>query len=427
MSISEQNFVAPSENETTADKTSSVWLVIFLLLICSPKINILSVGGFNAGIRVDDLIILLSATYFVHGAIKRGFLTISGVERSYISFIAWVAISILINQAAFSRGQILFPLRFLEYFTFFAIGAHLSRSGYTIQSLCATVLLVGSISMFLQVGGLLGGFTVNGYRADVSQRPMGFGSGPWEIGVVFNLCSAVVLAKMNNKFYAYSLVFLATFFVLVSGSRMALLGQLGVICLYPLLTGSLKNAVLQTIFGVSFIFAISFFLADSTVAQRSDLLFTANNYYLAQQAFNVQASEAPPSWASLGSVRGGDTFIDASWAMRIFKWGYAIKMWLLSVSNIVFGVGAGVFGNALDGGWLRILSETGVVGFSLFLLFLVRASKVSAVCGLCAISMAINMLFIDIYMAYKAMAVFLSVVGYEIGLARKLSKLTKWN
>ncbi len=78
----------------------------------------------------------------------------------------------------------------------------------------------------------------------------------------------------------------------------------------------------------------------------------------------------------------------------------------------MIGVGAGSFGNALDGGWLRITTETGIIGLLLFVMFLMRVKRLSPTMSLCVIAFCINMLMIDIYMSYKVMSMMLLLAGY---------------
>lgn len=104
--------------------------------------------------------------------------------------------------------------------------------------------------------------------------------------------------------------------------------------------------------------------------------------------------------------------VDASWSMRGIKWIYAVKLYLSHPMYWMIGVGAGSFGNALDGGWLRITTETGIIGLLLFVMFLMRVKRLSPTMSLCVIAFCINMLMIDIYMSYKVMSMMLLLAGY---------------
>ncbi|WP_227592196.1 hypothetical protein, partial [Klebsiella pneumoniae] len=160
------------------------------------------------------------------------------------------------------------------------------------------------------------------------------------------------------------------------------------------------------------LFAVYFFFGDSTVATRSDSLMNSDNIdQLLDSYSSVRITESVPSWGDLGVLSRGDE-VDASWSMRGIKWIYAVKLYLSHPMYWMIGVGAGSFGNALDGGWLRITTETGIIGLLLFVMFLMRVKRLSPTMSLCIIAFCINMLMIDIYMSYKVMSMMLLLAGY---------------
>jgi len=82
------------------------------------------------------------------------------------------------------------------------------------------------------------------------------------------------------------------------------------------------------------------------------------------------------------------------------------------------GLGFGVFGPALDGGWLRLLVETGFLGLFAYARFLVNVAKKVPFGLYIAIATAINMMFIDMQLSYKGMALLLFLVGFYRGKAK---------
>ncbi|HIG0279840.1 TPA: hypothetical protein ACX662_005613, partial [Klebsiella aerogenes] len=101
------------------------WSVFLLLFI--PKINLISVGGFNAGLRLDDLIIAFWAVIFVSSFFMSRNYSLSKIEVQYYIFILIISLGTLFTSAVYAQGTILFPLRFLEYFTFFIMGLKLGQ------------------------------------------------------------------------------------------------------------------------------------------------------------------------------------------------------------------------------------------------------------------------------------------------------------
>lgn len=394
---------------------NSVLLILTYVLFLLPKINLVAVGNFNAGLRVDDVIIALAAAVLVGARFSGGPLVIrfSRAERWFWLFCAACLVSSVVNSLVFGRGSILFPLRFLEYFVFFYIGWSLSALGRdTAWKLLMTVFWANVAVAAVQLTGLIGGFTVRGYTANVSERVVGLTSGPWELGVLLNLATCVVLAQRTSVMKKALVFSIATLLILANGSRMSLLAQVAVLCASILFSGGVVKSLKAALFAAPAIALVAVLFAGSGVATRSASLASSENVSLLVDSFNhVKASERAPSWDELG-VLSRDDGVDASWSMRGPKWIYSVKMWALSPMNMVVGVGPGTFGNALDGGWLRLLTETGIVGISFFILFMLSIFKVGGAMRLAVVAISVNMLFIDIYMAYKVMSVFLFLCGF---------------
>ena len=64
------------------------------------------------------------------------------------------------------------------------------------------------------------------------------------------------------------------------------------------------------------------------------------------------------------------------------------------------------------------MSEWGLFGLSIFLVFLYRIAHISRATFAMVVALAINMLFIDIHIAYKAMSLFFFLSGYAYNKAR---------
>jgi len=107
-----------------------------------------------------------------------------------------------------------------------------------------------------------------------------------------------------------------------------------------------------------------------------------------------------------------DDAVDYSWFIRMTKWTYAIKFWVNSPLAWLFGVGPGTWGIALDGGILRLLTETGIIGFILFVRFLIKCISTNISIVFVVLALVISMLMIDIHISYKSMALLLFAVGY---------------
>jgi proteasome assembly chaperone (PAC2) family protein len=80
----------------------------------------------------------------------------------------------------------------------------------------------------------------------------------------------------------------------------------------------------------------------------------------------------------------------------------------------ILGLGPGALGPALDGGWLRLLAETGIVGTFAFLFMLRKISNLDRACVMAVLALAANMVMVDSQNAYKVMAFLFLMAGVSV-------------
>lgn len=390
--------------------TKIIYWSVFILLVI-PKINLISVGNYNAGLRIDDLIISFLAAIFI---INFSFLRKKSIPKPYVRyylFIIFILFGTLITSVAYNLGSIIFPLRFLEYFTFFVIGVKLGSKGEYISGMMKFLLYSNILISVLQFLDIIGGFSTTGYRPSVSDRVIGLCSGPWELGVILNFLTCYFLGSRSSMNFKYLVFFSSLIIIFLSGSRMSLVAQVLIMIYYIYKSSSIVGIMKKVIILLPFVLLAVYFFSDSTVASRSGNLFTMDNITSIPDTYRATVLlNGNPDWSKFG-VLGGDD-VDASWAIRSLKWIYAVKLYLSNSTFFFTGVGAGTFGNALDGGWLRIFTECGIFGFSVFMLFIMHNTKKSIINKMIFISFSVNMLMIDIFMSYKVMSLMLFIFGY---------------
>ncbi len=110
-----------------------------------------------------------------------------------------------------------------------------------------------------------------------------------------------------------------------------------------------------------------------------------------------------------GTVDNGQK--DISLWIRLQKWSYVLKVYLTYPITYLQGVGPGFAFAGLDGAYLRILVENGIIGsFLYWKLFKSIATKSPQLMAM-VIVLAINMIFFDAYIAYKPMSLLFLVAG----------------
>jgi len=152
------------------------------------------------------------------------------------------------------------------------------------------------------------------------------------------------------------------------------------------------------------------------LSERSQKLFSTDNIGYLAAAYdlvpdNPRVEGFTEGWEVQAMTGQDPDNGDASWLMRVFKWSAAVKLWLHDPVSLLFGIGPGTVGPALDGGWLRIVTETGIIGLVLSICLARTIWRISITLRIMLIAMAVNMLMIDIYISYKVMAFLMLTAG----------------
>ncbi|MDD2341525.1 MAG: hypothetical protein PHV54_01365 [Tolumonas sp.] len=392
--------------------------VIGVFLILLPKINIISVSGQTAGLRIDDLVMFFLFLVYFFLVLKEGKIN---AGLGYVLFCVYIMISTLVIVISGRPANFLYCIRLVEYFIFFVFG-WCCFGRINIVNVFWLIFLCNACIMTLQTLGFIGGFSSEGYASSIPGRPIGLTGGPWEVGFLIN-CAYAVFRLSSAKYK--NIIFLLTFiFVLITGARMPTLTHIIIFFMFEFYES--KNKLLSLIVYSIFLSVLLFFLLafDNPVADRSSNLFSMNNIDVFRDFYN--------------SITITDNFVefpefpveqdaDMSWLMRVSKWAYVIKTWISSLGYIFFGVGVGTWGTALDGGWLRLLTETGLFGLFMFCVFLRNLINVMHMGYILVAVFSINMFMIDIFISYKSMAALLFICGYFVSASSSVKIYENYN
>ncbi len=380
------------------------YLGIFLILL--PKVNLVAIQRKGAGIRLDDILLfgcLLLFVMVMFYALPR---SISRLEITFSIWILYLLATNAFNIFVFQRSSPLYSLRFVEYFLFYYMGFHFSRQ-HRIQSFAKWILWVNTPVILLQEIGVIGGFASAGYAPQLA-RPIGLTGGPWEIGVLINFSFAVLIFSKAKR--PWLLFLFTTTLIIMTASRMSMLANVVLVVIYyfrqnrkSFFSTAIKIGIVLTILGTLLV------VIPNSLEKRSENLFTMENLEHLKQVYRETPDDPPLD--SFNDLEITDQNSDMSWLMRIGKWTKAVKLWTRSAATILIGVGPGSFGVALDGGWLRVLTESGILGLIVMLIFARQLWKISPVVRSVLVAIAINMLMIDIYISYKVMASLFFIAG----------------
>jgi hypothetical protein len=406
-------------SEIPLHKLDSVFARIALWLTAAtfflPKINLLEIEGSRAGVRIDDFLLLGSAICLGMAAMA------GGAQLWRTKIVRWFFIFVGLTLPGWLFGQLnpLFSLRLVEYsvFLFVAYWVATRREVVTILLSYSGVNLVMAL---LQYAGVVGGYTVLGYAEEFEGRVVGLTNGPWELALVSVLLMSFFLhqrAVAVTVGRGAAIVGGFGLLIFLGGSRTPLAIWLLVSAIYVADLLSRGMGLSKKIFwpcALCFMALAMWGIVESDTylgARTREFLNRDNLAYLWNALSRIHTG--PVSY----SISQDDALLsaygmDASMSQRL----HILKILVSSYVNggpIVWigGVGFGAFGPSTDLGWVRLLVETGALGAACYVVWLVRCTRVAKTVGVMVLCLALNMSTLDAFLSYKAMSVFLFVLG----------------
>jgi hypothetical protein len=385
----------------------------FILLWCVFSFKVLLGGVQEAGIRVDDLLIVVAfVILLLRGDLVR--IPRSGAFRAYLIFVSISFLSAAWNGLAGRVNLVysmLFVIRLFEYMVFYYLGYALLESGIRVWSGLKVYFYVLCIAVPLQMIHLL----PTASRFGLS-RATGNTNGPYELAAVavFFLCY-FGYQKQTRLNAGLSFVLL-----LLTASRITFAGA---IIAFLMHFASRRKFILTAVTVASL--AVSILLAakalipsdESADGDKQTLTIRLNNAYSLLSADYVSVFAAVPTYTkSYDYFSGGfldadqlaqDSGADASGMIRAFRWSILIKSTMTHFDSIAIGLGPSFGSSAVDGYFVRVFIETGLVGLVAFVMFLRSLTKWhTAQLGAFrdfAIILIVTACFIDIFASYKTM------------------------
>lgn len=426
------------------DKSFSFWLVLCgLPLLFLPKINLLSFGDREtAGLRFDDFVLFFYCViiFWAHFTLQK---TMNSFERSLLIIVTFSLFSFALNRFFVQEGwlhvnaSIFYCLRIAEYFIFFYIGA-MSISFFRTSSVITLFFLWNAFLMILQKAELVGQFTLGSYVGSTLGRVVGIASFPSEAGMLLDLvfCYLIFKEKKPSRFskllppdiasffeqtYIYWLFLICSTLVIITGSRIAILAII-VAFFFRVKNDLKKGSIGKWIYACGFVTIGT--LLTILVIQQTDAVTTRSAGLLSfknLQLIEIVWEKIDLTYDPINNEAVKFDAYDMSWWLRVHKWIYAFKIYYLHPECWLQGVGPGFAMAALDGGWLRILTEYGLIGSILFFNLFSLIYRQSLQLRWMIIAFAINMIFFDVYLAYKPMSLLFLISGCTWAQSRQKS------
>jgi len=406
--------------------------VFFLILICSflifPKINIITVPGSRTGIRLEDICILIYCIYFYYRHIIKGTKISFKLIRIIKSFGICFTFFLISTLLGIIRGNtnillsFLHLFRYLEYFIMFFAGydyIKISKNKNDIFVIIDLILIFHGIYMILEYFNIVEdiGYLINRPGNDRIYTTF---SGPYEFSAFLSMLLPLYLYKIlkEKKWLNIIYVFIIFLGVILSQSRISLLACLIVSSIIYLFIYKSPNKKKITITGITIVTICGFLLINTSLLTRFktiDINSTITTFKLAWENTDYNY------YKETGNINYNEKVLsstnDISYALRVSKWATLLKE---AIKTPLFGLGLSVVGEAIDGNYVRLLVETGIIGLASWISLLIiilketlkfKESKLSYLVFYGTLSLSIIAVFIDIFVSSKIIMLLWFLIG----------------
>lgn len=415
-----------------------------ILLICIailPKINIISVIKNATGIRIEDLLIAIYilleiVTTIRNRKIKNTSKDFAKILKAFSIYFLCVTISSIygvINGWVNPLVTLLYLIRKIEYFCMILIGFKYMNKYKNFDKFIKVadlVVIVHFIFSVLQLGGIMGSFNAGEAKETLTQgRVSSTFNGAYEFSAFLLLLLPVYLNKILNlkehKVKNYILVGMIVFDILISESRSSLLIGAFIILLMIL---KAKKVTIQKVVQRSFLVLLALIVIIVGISTNNINLERFENLSINSIIEMLKITweyKSFDNYLATGDWYGYSPYtltditnmgIDASLYVRVSHWMQMIDG---LIESPIVGLGASISGTAADGNYIRILCESGILGFVMWCNLLICIYKTlkdennsaKTISKYAFISIVIGAVLIDIFEASKVMMTFWFMLG----------------
>lgn len=367
---------------------SKIYLFLIAMLINLPKINLFSVGSFDQGIRIDDLIVVfialkvLFSRNFIRAMPRKVFLI-----WVYISFSSILAIILFEGNDLL---RIIYLLRVTEY-CLFAAALYSLKSSINLLDLLKLTLLIQLFAILFEF-------------SQGSTRPSGTFAGPWELTTVLGLmCFACTIIYPNEGFKKFN------YLIILLLANFLTLSRTGLVATFVAFASSYRSFIIPMSIFLS-LAAVFIVYADLSSIPWLQVIFRSGNLDLVYALIEGALNETRPE--ILTSLNNADFSQTASpsLAVRFNIWLNLIELWAsieFFVLKLLFGIGLGSISVVVDGFYIRLFFELGLIG-TIFYFSLIISMLFNPDLRMLAVFISIICLTLDPYSSSK--------IAYSIGV-----------
>lgn len=375
-----------------------VYLVLFALYVLAPKVDLYSIG--SAAIRPEDIISAITFLIYLITAKRR--IVTPGHIQAYLLFVGVQIVSAVLNLGQNGPAGLVYAMRLMQYmvwfFIFYEAAPQLSTRALRtmLMTVCVVFVLWGGAEYFGFISRI-GKFTGAVERLTINT------SGPFE--------TSAMLAMLAYAAPAFWLTPFMIVLVFLTQARITMLGVLvSLAAARPGRTMALgfAGAIVATAAAGPLYDAFSksrFAESETPLAMGGLLSYTWRRVPIVPQPafYRERFLDGFTMYRYMPNTRG-----DLSFKIRAVRWPIIVKSTMATWLTLFAGWGPAAWSNAVDGYYVRIFGETGLLGIGAFALWIVttlRALRQRSIGKFSLVMLVMAGIFIDIFTSSKVMPI----------------------
>lgn len=388
----------------------SLFLLISVFFL--PKFNFIQLTP-GAYLKLDDLLILIWVILVIFESKHR----FSYRNKAHISaFLLLVLVFLISSVLNFLAGNVkiieslAYSIRPFEYFLYFFVASRVNVSESFLINFLKIACLFYAVLVPLQYYGLVG--VASDFSPD---RAMAFTAGPFEFAVIL---SFVIIFFIEKKIKFWWIV-IAFALLISTQSRITTFGLIIVLFIRHLRFDA--KLFLFSLIGMALVLiAINFDeynLIELSLANRIKELEVMDLDFVQKYLEKIPVINSRDDYFYYGyDILLSSDFSegDASALIRIFRWSILLNYMIGLPFSVIFGLGPSFASVALDGYFIRLFVEVGILGVLTFLFFILKyyfSHRNNLILIQYLFVMLVTSLFIDIFMSSRAMFIFWFFAG----------------
>ncbi len=416
----------------------NLYLILIIVVACFPKINIINVPGSSTGIRIDDILIAITLFIMILSTGKEIFndKNIKKITTIFLVYSVSCVISIIFGTLNGYISPLLGALhltRKIEYFIFIFFGYRYfkyEQQNPKILKIVNCVVVFHLLVCILQYFGLVGSFNAGEALDYLTQgRVSSTFNGAYELSAFLLLLLPIYLYNIFSKSRQTSGLYQNLFFIgiiflciFISESRISFLAFIAIVILmfyhFKVKNNKKNFAIIVITIFVAILGLSALKSGNSNISKRLNEISISGFIESTSCAWEYKDFDlylSQNKW--YGNYACMTIGTDSSWNLRVNHWMQLIDG---ALRNPLFGLGLSIAGSASDGEYVRILTESGLLGLLLwgYLLYKLvcifnkhQDNKLCVISKYALFGMLIGAIFIDVFSASKVIMIFWFLVG----------------